>query len=74
MKKLLEAFYEKELQKYSQEKFRIEKIIKRKGNKLLEKSLNGKDMAIHLILRLIKEHCIKGVNTFLSHLKILEEI
>ena len=28
------SFYEKELQKTSQEKFRIEKIIKRKGDKL----------------------------------------
>ena len=27
-------FYEKELQKTSQEKFRIEKVLKRKGNKL----------------------------------------
>ena len=28
------SFYEKELQKTSQEKFRIEKVIKRKGDKL----------------------------------------
>ena len=28
------SFYEKELQKTSQEKFRIEKVLKRKGNKL----------------------------------------
>ena len=31
------SFYEKELQKASQEKFRIEKIIKRKGDKLYVK-------------------------------------
>ena len=31
------SFYEKELQKTSQEKFRIEKVIKRKGNKLYVK-------------------------------------
>ena len=31
------SFYEKELQKTSQEKFRIEKIIKRKGDKLYAK-------------------------------------
>ena len=31
------TFYEKELQKSSQEKFRIEKLIKRKGNKLYVK-------------------------------------
>ena len=31
------SFYEKELQKTSQEKFRLEKIIKRKGDKLYVK-------------------------------------
>ena len=31
------SFYEKELQKTSQEKFRIEKILKRKGDKLCVK-------------------------------------
>ena len=31
------TFYEKELQKTSQEKFRIEKVIKRKGDKLYVK-------------------------------------
>ena len=30
-------FYEKELQKTSQEKFRIEKVLKRKGDKLYVK-------------------------------------
>ena len=32
-----ESFYEKELQKTSQEKFRIEKVLKRKGDKLYVK-------------------------------------
>ena len=36
-KKFLELFFEKELQKTNQEEFRIEKIIKRKGNKLYVK-------------------------------------
>ena len=31
------TFYEKELQKTSQEKFGIEKVLKRKGNKLYVK-------------------------------------
>ena len=31
------TFYEKELQKTSREKFRIEKVIKRKGDKLCAK-------------------------------------
>ena len=31
------SFYKKELQKASQEKIRIEKVIKRKGNKLYVK-------------------------------------
>ena len=36
-KKLLERFYEKELQKTNQKEFRIEKVIKRKDNKLYVK-------------------------------------
>ena len=34
VKKLLEIFYEKELQRTSQEKFRTEKALKKKGDKL----------------------------------------
>ena len=33
-RKITGSFYEKELQKTSQEKFRIEKVLKRKGDKL----------------------------------------
>ena len=36
------SFYEKELQKTSQEKFRIERVFKRKGDKLYVK-WNGYD-------------------------------
>ena len=32
--KIVGSFYEKELQKTNQKEFRIEKVIKRKGNKL----------------------------------------
>ena len=35
--KIAGSFYEKELQKTSQEKFRIEKVLKRKGDKLYVK-------------------------------------
>ena len=45
-------FYEKELQKTSQEEFRIEKVIKKKMIKCM---LNGKDMIIHLIVGSIKK-------------------
>ena len=34
---IIGCFYEKELQKTSQEKFRIEKVLKRKGDKLYVK-------------------------------------
>ena len=34
---IIGLFYEKELQKTNQEEFRIEKIIKRKGNKIYVK-------------------------------------
>ena len=39
------TFYEKELQKTTQKKFRIIKVIKRKGDKLYVK---GRVMIIHL--------------------------
>ena len=45
-------FYEKELQKLSLEKFRIEKAIKRKRDELY---LNERDTIIHLIAGLIKK-------------------
>ena len=35
--KIMGSFYEKELQKTNQKEFRIEKVIKRKGNKLYVK-------------------------------------
>ena len=44
------SFYEKELQKTSQEKFRIEKVLKRKGDKLY-----GKGMIVVLIVGLTKK-------------------
>ena len=34
---IIGTFYEKELQKIDQQKFRIEKVIKKKGNKLYVK-------------------------------------
>ena len=37
IEKIAGSFYEKELQKTSQEKFRIEKVLKRKGDKLYVK-------------------------------------
>ena len=37
VKKLLVLFMKKELQKTNQEEFKIEKVIKRKGNKLYVK-------------------------------------
>ena len=49
----LEVFIKKELQKPSQEKFRIKKLIKKKGDKL--RTLNGKDTTILLIIGSIKK-------------------
>ena len=49
---IMGTFYEKELQKTSQEEFRIEKVIKRKGVTCM---LNGKDVIIHLIVGSIKK-------------------
>ena len=50
-------FYEKELQKTSQEKFRIEKVIK---EKVINCTLNGKGMIVVLIVGLIKKALYKN--------------
>ena len=46
------SFYEKELQKTNQEKFRIEKVLKKK---VINCMSNGKGMIIVLIVGLIKK-------------------
>ena len=51
------SFYEKELQKTSQKEFRIEKVLKRKGDKFMS---NAKGMIIHLIVGLIKKISYKN--------------
>ena len=53
---ITESFHEKELLKSSQEKFRIEKVLKNKGDKLS----NGKGMIIHLIVGLMKKIVCKN--------------
>ena len=52
--KISGSFYEKELQKTIQEKFRIEKVPK-----VINCMINGKDLTIHLKVGLIKKACIK---------------
>ena len=59
--KIAGSFYEKELQKTSQEKFRIKKVIKIKGDKCMS---NGKDTTIHLIVQLIKKTLYKNESIF----------
>ena len=49
---IIGLFYEKELQKTNQQKFRMEKVIKKKETSYMS---NGKDMIIHLIAGLIKK-------------------
>ena len=51
-KEIKGSFYEKELQKTNRKVFRIEKVIKKKGNKLF---LNGKVMIIVLTVGLMKK-------------------
>ena len=48
-KPIIRTFYEKELQKANQQEFKIEKVIKRRG-----------DMIIHLIAGFIKETLYKN--------------
>ena len=67
---IVECFYEKELQKTNQNKFRIEKVIKRKGNKLYVK-WKGYNNSFNSCID--KKDLIKGVSTF-HHLEGLGEI
>ena len=55
------SFYEKELQKTIQKEFRIEKVLKRKGDKFMT---NGKDMIICLIVGFIKKISYKNESIF----------
>ena len=55
--KIAGNFYEKELQKTNQKGYRTEKVIKKKA---INCTLNGKDMLIHLIIRLIKKTLYKN--------------
>ena len=48
---IIRTFYEKELKKIDQQEFRLEKVIRKKRNKLYVK---WKGMTIHLIAGLIK--------------------
>ena len=49
---IIRSFYEKELQKTNQKKFRIEKVLKRKVRNYMS---NGKGIIINLIVALIKK-------------------
>ena len=52
---IIGTFYKKELQKTNQKEFRIEKVLRKKGNKLYVKL-----MIIHLIVGLIKKMLYKN--------------
>ena len=56
-KEIIGSFPEKELQKTNQEKFRIEKVIRKKSDKLYVK---WNDMTIRLIVGLIKKTLYKN--------------
>ena len=49
---IIGTFYEKELQKTDQKEFRMEKVLKKKGDSYMS---NGKVIVIHLIVGLIKK-------------------
>ena len=70
--KIAGSFYEKDLQKTSQEKFRIEKVLKRKGDKLYVK-WKGYDNSFNNWIDK-KDLIQKLVNNFLNRLEVLEEI
>ena len=59
--KITGSFYEKELQKTSGEKFRIEKVLKRK---VINFMLNRKGMIVVLIVRLTKKISYKTILSY----------
>ena len=61
MKKVIRTFYEKGLQKINQKEFRIEKVIKKRSDKLYVK---WKGYGIHLIVGLIKRMLYKNESIF----------
>ena len=65
------SFYEKELQKTSKEESRMEKVLKRKGDKLYIK-WKGYDSRFKSWIDK-KDLIYKWVNTFLSRLEVLDE-
>ena len=68
-KLIIGSFYGKELQKTNQKEFRIEKVIKRKGNKLYVK-WKGYDNSLSSWID--KKFYKRAVNTF-HHIKLMEE-
>ena len=64
---IIKTSYEKELQKTNKKEFSIEKIIKKKGDELYVKWLNGKVMIVHLIAGLIKK---KSIILLILHIKM----
>ena len=51
VKKLLERFMKKNCKKTNQKEFRVEKVIKRKGNKLYVKWKNYNSLIVEMIKR-----------------------
>ena len=49
------TFYVKELQKTNQKEFRVKKVIKKKGDKLYVKWINGKAAIVPLTVGLIRK-------------------
>ena len=52
---IIGTFYKKELQKTNQKEFKIEKVLRKKGDKLYVKWKGEMEMIIHLIAGLIKK-------------------
>ena len=71
------SFYEKELQKTSQKNVRIEKVLKRKGDRLYVKWKGYDNSFSSWIDKKYLEWnflVLKRVSTFLSHLGVVEGI
>ena len=68
---IIGSFYEKKLQNTNQKKFRIEKVLNRKCDKLESQMSNGKGIIIHLIAGLTKKISYKNEPILFHNLVIV---
>ena len=68
---MLELFMKKNCRRLIKKNLQLKEQLKEKE---INYTSNGKAMKIILILGLLKRHCVKWVNTFLTHVEVFKEM